>query len=79
MIGRVLTRGLTARNAIQKSQLRTIVSLPPQKRASFTTKLLLGGAMCGSSLIIPAYVIANLKHYNGSINAPPEEELEDEE
>ncbi|CAB3372002.1 Hypothetical predicted protein [Cloeon dipterum] len=44
----------------------TVLSGPPAIRISLAEKFILGGIMCSSLFVVPAWVLVNIKKWNGS-------------
>ncbi|XP_067647282.1 uncharacterized protein COX8 [Eurosta solidaginis] len=52
------------RNGLQRRS-QSVVSGPPANKISKAEKFILGGAMCASMLIVPAWVLVHMKEYKG--------------
>ncbi|XP_005191429.1 uncharacterized protein LOC101891955 [Musca domestica] len=52
------------RNAMQR-RCQSVISSPPTQKVSSAEKLVLGGGMFVSTLIIPAWVLYHIREYRG--------------
>ncbi|XP_061395468.1 uncharacterized protein LOC133331075 [Musca vetustissima] len=52
------------RNAMQR-RCQSVISSPPTQKVSSAEKLVLGGGMFVSTLVIPAWVLYHIREYRG--------------
>ncbi|XP_011196666.1 uncharacterized protein LOC105221398 [Zeugodacus cucurbitae] len=52
------------RNGLQR-RCQSVVAGPPVNKVSSAEKIILGGGMCVSMLVVPAWVLLHLKDYKG--------------
>lgn len=52
------------RNGLQR-RCQSVIAGPPVNKVSSAEKIILGGGMCVSMLIVPAWVLFHLKDYKG--------------